>query len=414
MAPVLGQLLPSFARQARAVWQWVNFLHGSTQPGEKCVVVNFDETSIRLFQDAKRGFLVRAARVQKQAAKSLARDAAKGQLRGTFSFVAMICDEEQIQPLLPQHIFMTTSQISEVNLEAVKATMLPNMHVHRSESAWTTVDKMKVLFKTLADAIRRCQGKWRVILMADTYKAHISKGVWASAAAHGIFYCLVPAKMTWCLQPCDTHLFASFKHHLSLACQRRALRNAGKLDIFLVLDALKDTVRLLLNRKCWRRAFADLGYRGTQHAISAKCLERLELAAAPAMSNDIPSLQQLTACFPKGSDIPIGHVFSAVVRAEHLAVLSGAAAAVQSVPHSSSLPALVGSASSTTSTAPPAGVLVLQPLAEPPVAQLPAFRLQPPRLSRLPSASRLEVQQPLSRPAVRPPLPPPAAEPDAM
>ena len=51
--------------KAIAVWKWANFLHGNVSPTERAVVVNMDETSVRLYQNPGKGYLVKLAREKK-------------------------------------------------------------------------------------------------------------------------------------------------------------------------------------------------------------------------------------------------------------------------------------------------------------------------------------------------------------
>ncbi len=106
--------------QATAVWNWANFLHDRIPPHERALVVNMDETSIRLYQKPGKGYVVMMARNQKRSAKSLTRSVTKGQLLGTFTHVAMICDDAELQPHLPQFLFINQTQISQAEFESIQ------------------------------------------------------------------------------------------------------------------------------------------------------------------------------------------------------------------------------------------------------------------------------------------------------
>ena len=279
--------------------------------------VNLDETNIKLYQRAGPGILMDVARKRKNTAASLTYHAKKGELRGSFTHVGMICDDPDLQPLLPQHIFLHRNQISEVEFAAAQVAAATNVILHRSEQTWVTSELMKIVLKSLADAIKTKETGRRILLSLDTFRAHISQPVWRSAAAHGIFMFVVPAQLTWCLQPCDTHVFAMFKDHLSKTCQELTIHEGGgTLSVFLLLKALSNTVLNVLNHKTWRKAFDDLGYRGTQRWLSKRAMEKLEIPLRPTIDMSIPTLQQLQYCWPRGSIIPIADVFSGVLRCQ--------------------------------------------------------------------------------------------------
>lgn len=397
--------------QATAVWQWSNFLHAHIPPTETAVVVNMDETSIRLYQKPGQGYMVKVARAKKRSAKSLTHNVTKGQLLGTFTHVAMICDDEELQPHLPQFLFINRKQISQADFDSMQSEWLPNVHAQRVENPWMTNEKMKVVLKGLANAVAGHSDKRRVVLCADAHKTHIATSTWQSAAAHHFFFFIVPPKLTWALQPCDTHLFAMLKDKLTTSCQQLAIANGRRRwDIILLLRALNSCIGDVLNKRSWRKAFDDLGYRGSQRNVSKRVLEKVDLAERPAVPNGIPSLATLMSCFPQRTDIPIGHVFSAVLQADRLtqelakghppqigapelASPSGSQGPrlhLVRLGHSRSVAALGDAVEAAAEGA--------SPLALPP-ARLP-------KLARLGSSQRIRVDRPTHE-QIRPPLPPP-------
>ena len=368
--------------------------------------VNLDETNIKLYQRAGPGILMDVARKRKNAAASLTYHAKKGELRGSFTHVGMICDDPDLQPLLPQHIFLHRNQISEVDFAAAQAAAATNVILHRSEQTWVTSELMKIVLKSLADAIKTKKTGRRILLSLDTFRAHISQTVWRSAAAHGIFMFVVPAQLTWCLQPCDTHVFAMFKDHLSKTCQELTIHEGGgRLSVFLLLKALNDTVLNVLNYKTWRKAFDDLGYRGTQRWISKRAMEKLEIAMRPTLDKSIPTFQQLQYCWPRGSIIPIADVFSGVLRCQEPDVprtrgrtAASAAAAVSSSPKFPHLPDCAWASPSAASH-----ISAREPCRRNLSQNLP---LRLPSSARLPPARPSPPPVPLPRPVLAP-LPPP-------
>jgi hypothetical protein len=110
-----------------------------------------------------------------------------------------------------------------------------------------------------------------------------------------------------------------FKNTLSTTCQKLAIQNGRhRWDILLLLKALNISIGDVLNKRSWRKAFDDLGYRGNQGNVTQRVLEKVDLAERPEVPRSIPTLAVLTSCFPLRTNIPIGHVFSAVLKADRL------------------------------------------------------------------------------------------------
>ena len=122
---------------------------------------------------------------EENTAASLTYHAKKGDLRGSFTHVGMICDDPDLQPLLPQHIFLHRNQISEVDFAAAQVAAATNAILHRSEQTWITSELMKIVLKSPADAIKAKETGRRILLSLDAFRAHFSQTVWRSAAAHG-------------------------------------------------------------------------------------------------------------------------------------------------------------------------------------------------------------------------------------
>ena len=415
--PFLSSRQTFFETQATAVWNWANFLHARIPPHERAVVVNMDETSIRLYQKPGKGCVVKVARKEKRSAKSLTRNVTKGQLLGTFTHVAMICDDADLQPHLPQFLFINQTQISQAEFDSIQGEWLPNVDARRVANPWMTNDKMKFVLKGLADAVAANSQNRRVVLCSDAHKTHIATSTWKSAAAHNIFYFIVPARLTWALQPCDTHLFAMFKNMLCTSCQKLAILNGRRRwDIILLMKALNTTIGDVLNKRSWQKAFDDLGYRGNQKNVSQRVLDKVDLAERPAVPNAIPSLAVLTSCFPLRTDIPIGHVFSAVLKADRL---MQELAKAKPLDTEASQPA-----SSAGSGGPNVHLVRLGSFRQVAAASVDVEGagaassstpppLHVPKLARLGSSQRIGLQ-PTSHKRMRPPLPPPPDDPSGV
>ena len=248
-------------------------MHAHAERAEKPLHISSDETSIRLHQDAGAGFLAEKARTVKRSAMSLT-------------------DFAEFQAMMPSNVIL-----------------------HRDEKAWMNSQVMVQVIQKLASTLNDVLKHRAVILFADVYKSHISNVVWTACARAGIYYCVIPAKLTWALQPCDTHLFAAFKRHLSTLCQQIVVNSSTcALSLCKLLEAVRDTIAAVLVGKDWSAAFRDVGLVGHQRTVSDRTMQKCCFPERPSINNSIPSLQQLQAIFPRNMTIPIDAIFRTLTK----------------------------------------------------------------------------------------------------
>ena len=297
--------------QATAVWRWSNFLHDRSPPGRQIVRINMDETSIRLHQVVRAGHLTVRARALKRSARSLTSSALTSQTRGMFTLVAFVSDNETIQNILPQILLVNVKHLSNVEPAATLRMHLDaNTVLWTSTSAWVNTTMMCKIVELLHDFLKPYQDTYHFIFSSDGYRAHLAKPVWRALNRARIMYHLIPAKMTWALQPCDTHVFSILKDVLRRHCQRLTLASAdGRLSMTLLCQALARTIAEVLRGRSWRSAFWDLGLTGVQVAVSERVLGKLAMQSRPQVSSALPTLSELQCVYPNRYILPIDEIF---------------------------------------------------------------------------------------------------------
>ena len=304
------------ARQATAVWTWSNFLHDQMPSGLTPLRVNFDETGIRYFQDTRQGHLTEGAERQRRTPRSLTRLATKGETRAMMSLATFVCDDAAVQAVLPQVLLVNKSLLTQEEMAAAMVGMPAQMQIWREDKAWTTGDIMIRLLRALRAALDPVLSERKVILSADAFRAHLTKPVFRAAADLGFFYHLIPSKMTWALQPLDTHVFAVFKRYLSERAQSLlASSESNKLTRPQLIAAVSYAVDVVLCRRCWKGAFQDCGLTGAQDTVSPRTLGKLGAVSPPPSGRGLPSLEMLMDIFPARATIPIDDVFRAFLPA---------------------------------------------------------------------------------------------------
>jgi hypothetical protein len=296
--------------QEIGLWRWSNFLHSQIKSGKEALHVNLDETGIRMHQVSGQGLLVTAARQQKRKAESLAQYASTKMLRGNFTHVALICDNDEAQKLLPQILIVNKHMVTEQQHHALVSGLPPNVILLRRHTAWMTSELMTRVLAVIKQSLAPFLDTHQIFLTADAYRAHVTTDVWKHCVKNSILYCLVPSKLTWALQPCDTHVFALYKHRLQTICQNVAVDSAtGKLSLEAIVKGVCQCIAEILEGRSWASAFTDTGLTGSQAQVSQRVQAKLSFAAIPDAGSELPTLAQLQYVFPRNAVLPIDNIF---------------------------------------------------------------------------------------------------------
>ena len=299
--------------QASAVWQWWNCAAGAASqedPGLEVLRLNLDETSVGLFQGGGKGTIVCRKR-RLEANREMAQPVNSGRKRTCLTHIALVCDRPDVQPLLPQVIIGNEATFKAGDLPALQAACPGNVHLLRQKSAWINTEVCVRVVRLLGAALRkrshpplvRC---WQAVLLMDAHKAHYHGSVLNACWSEGIWPIIVPARMTWALQPLDTHAFKAYKERLREGYQRaRLLTPTGELSMAQFLAAVCDTVRHVLQGRRWAAAFDQDGFGHMQASVSRTLLRRLQAPAPLVVPASMPTLQELHLCFPKRAVVPV-------------------------------------------------------------------------------------------------------------
>ena len=318
--PLLGRFfVPRIARisfsQAAAVWNWSNFLHAHVPVGKVPLRVNMDETAVKFCPTMKEGCLTMVARLQKRLPKSLSMDVTRSQMRGSMTLICFVCDDETIQPCLPQILLVNKRHAPNHMLPSIRACVRPPVLVWFVDKAWMTASLMKDVLCQLDLALEPWSTSHQVILSADAFRAHLSHHVWRATAALNMFYLVIPAKMTWALQPCDTHVFAKFKHHFAIHVQVHLVASSSaQTTLRLVVLALMHALEHVVVHGRFLKAFQEVGLTGDQTRLSNSMLQKIGLHARPSAVTGFPTLSALQSCFPTGVLLPVDDMFRVLVR----------------------------------------------------------------------------------------------------
>ena len=179
--------------------------------------------------------------------------------------------------------------------------MLQNVYVLRTKNGWNSARMLAQHARLLAKILEAAAPGRAVLFTLDVARLHLALPVIRACRQYGLMYHLVPAKMAWPLQPCDTRVFAAYKRHFQQASVARQLDSVGgKVGILGVMDAVFDAIRSVLQSTLWRGAFDEVGLCGNQANLSPAVLRQLGFASAPVVGADLLTAEQVLAVVPRG------------------------------------------------------------------------------------------------------------------
>ena len=231
----------------------------------------------------------------------------RGKRRCYLTHVAFICDRADIQPLLPQVIIGNEATFAAGQLVALKAMCPPHVHLLRQKSAWNNEVTCAAIVRLLRDALAPLAHTVQPILLLDAARLHTTRLVLSACNRACVWPILVPAGVTWLLQPLDTHVFLRFKLFLSKSYQRARARTVdGDLNIMEFLPCICEAIRSVMQGNSWASAFDQDGFGDAQRRVSAFVSKCLEIDGAVEIPTDWPSLEMFQLCFPRRTRVPLG------------------------------------------------------------------------------------------------------------
>ena len=297
--------------QVATSWQWCNMLHDNSPAGMRPLRVNMDETSVCMYQSGGVGLVSRRARRLLRSARPLAQNISRGQLRACLTHAALLCDDRTVQHHLPQMFIAGKSSMTQQQADAVRRAITPPLELLLLDKGWMNTTVMCLLAKRIRESLPPAAARRFVILTMDAHRSHYSPVVLRELAAQRIAVHFVPAKATWIMQPCDTHLFAQYKAKLAHQCQQDIVRGLG---VTCSWDTLARGINWVVHNtmagRDWWHAFAHTGLVGHQEHVSDRLREKLQGTIPREVGSELPSLQALLEMFPRNSAISIGDLFA--------------------------------------------------------------------------------------------------------
>ena len=111
------------SKKATAMWQWCNLVHSKIPEGRLPLLVNFDETSVRLFTEGSTGHLSKGVRQRARSGAPVGRRVSRATTRACITHLAVVCNDLAVQQCLPQVLIVGKQQVSEARLASLKSSV---------------------------------------------------------------------------------------------------------------------------------------------------------------------------------------------------------------------------------------------------------------------------------------------------
>ena len=146
-----------FYQHALAVWKWYNFLEARAPPGRQVVRINMDETPLKYDQVRKRKGLLAISKAQhKKQKETLVRRASLALRRSVNTLVAFMCDDDDIQKLLPQ-VIIGNHRLLLRSLAALHRDRSDSVYVLSRKTGWNHAKMQCEILRLLDKYYHRCK-----------------------------------------------------------------------------------------------------------------------------------------------------------------------------------------------------------------------------------------------------------------
>lgn len=279
--------------------QWAKCCRGNLG-GKRPLFTNMDETSISFHYGQQKGLVVWKHSLppnRKHKKETVKTEDAKAHV----SFLAFFTHGPAVQPKLPQIFIGNKHKFTAKLLK--EPTYSRRFFLWREESSWNNAVLMKKAMSQLMKKLKEHVGTYQVILVLDSARCHLHPSIRQLATRLGIRLLHVPARLTWLLQPADTHGFGRMKQRLRKKWLDLCVKSSsGEVSHSDWMSALFKVVRKLLCEVQWQHAFGSDGLLD-ENKVNPRILTELGWSGPKSVSSDILTQDQLSVVLPRRTKV---------------------------------------------------------------------------------------------------------------
>ena len=269
-AAILGRLGQDYDcsvvhAQVGIYFRWIRWLLETQVDAGQTVIMNMDETSL-LSPVEKRWGICQRQRNRPQAPPQRKR------LGKRCSLLALICDHPELQGHLAQVVLPRSFQKepSERSKE-MYASMGAPIEVWHLTSGFNDVKCMMQWLRRIRKQVRQFNSALQILLVFDAHPVHIAGPVLQLCKHLNIRVVIVPARLTWLLQPLDALVFQHFKKKLRQGAITAALAtDSGGISWDTHMSVVGQCVHETFVQNSWASELQRMGLTSNRACLRAR------------------------------------------------------------------------------------------------------------------------------------------------
>lgn len=301
--------------EAMATLQWDRFVASACPPGFSVLRINMDESSFRLWPGVRPGVIARPRLPGRASSRDLEQRVSLRAQRGAVSFVAFVCDDVEVQALLPQFVVANERLVPA---ECLKGRALDRqtgrLRLLRQKSSWLTAPVLARILGEVGRALQPVASRRHILFSMDACPVHLSHVVLQTLGRLRMHFVPIASHMTRWLQPCDVAVFRALKARQRAEYERQQLLT-GRIELppGEALTVIERAAQAVLRERDWGRAFSLCGL-GLTLPTSRRFQSALGPDGCPQVTAELPSLAQLAELLPRRREVPVGDLFAGLLR----------------------------------------------------------------------------------------------------
>ena len=183
-------------------------------------------------------------------------------------------------------------------------------------SSWNTAQQHLVILRLLKLILEPHLHIYQPIVYFDAAPIHLHPDVLQILHDLDLWYVVLPARLTWLVQPCDTHMFVKFKRYIKDKFQAEFEGYADRRSITCMINLVTRAIRTVLQGHDWTHSFRENGLTGEPNRVSSFIRAQIQEREVGAFSDDTPTMAELALCWPRNRPFPGEMLMSALIDAE--------------------------------------------------------------------------------------------------
>lgn len=246
--------------KVRTYLKWIRYVLDVSLRDKYYVVVNVDETGVSTMKASKPGYVTGGVRRRRHLHSYEHQWTDRSNVKTTF--MGVICDQPHLQPHLPQVFLPKYTQNAAV--PAALRTRYdrqgyPFQFWHRTNGTVTPA-VFRLWARGLRSAVQSFNRDAWIVLVMDCHSSHLDLSTVEYLQRLGIICIVVPAALTWLLQPLDVYVYSEFKRSYRQNLEVAAASHVGHASQGSWLASVTKAARETIVNRDWGDEFDRLGF----------------------------------------------------------------------------------------------------------------------------------------------------------